>query len=84
MPNTDAPKKALWKRPKVVLVAIAAVILLILIFQNLDHVQVRLLFYKPTVPLALLLAIVAAIAYVAGVITDGRVFRRSGSKGKGG
>lgn len=77
MSTTDAPapKKALWKRPKVIVAAIAAIILLILIFQNLEPVRTEILFYTAKLPQAVLLAIVAAIAFFVGVITDGRVFR---------
>jgi uncharacterized integral membrane protein len=63
-------------KPKVIAVIVAAVILLILILLNLNSVTTRIFWLRVEMPLALLLAIVAAIAYMAGVITDGKVFRR--------
>ena len=72
----DAKPKPVWMRPKVILFVVAAVIIAIIILQNLNSVQTRILFLEMQMPQAFLLVIVAVIAYAAGVLTDGRMIRR--------
>lgn len=61
---------------KVIIVCVVAALLLVLILQNIEPATVTLFFLKMTMPMALLIAIVSLLAYGAGVITDGKVFRR--------
>jgi len=75
-----APTRPIWMRPKVIIVALAAIILLIVILQNLEPVTTKILFLEMTMPQAILIAAVAAIAFLVGVITDGRVLRRGKDK----
>ncbi len=70
------PTRPIWKRPKVIIGALAAIVLVIIILQNLEPVRTRILFLEMTMPQAFLLAIVAVGAFLVGVITDGRVLRK--------
>lgn len=75
---TDAKTSArpLWKSPKVWFVTIALIVLLVVVLQNLKTVEVRVLFLTMQMPIAALIAIVAALAFMIGVVTDGRMLRR--------
>lgn len=82
-PETPAKPRPIWLRPKVIVVVLAAIVLLIIIFQNLQPVQTKILFLDMQMPQAFLLAIVAAIAFFVGVVSDGRMFRRAKGKPQG-
>ena len=75
MPEAET-KRPLWKSPKVWFVSVAVIVLIIVVLQNLASVKVQILFLEMTMPIAALIAIVAAIAFLVGVVTDGRMFRR--------
>jgi uncharacterized integral membrane protein len=63
-------------KPKIIAVIAAGVLLLILVVQNLQQVTTHILFLDLPMPVAVLIFVVAIIAYGAGVITDGKLFRR--------
>ena len=75
MTDTE-PKRQVWKSPKVWFVGIAVIVLIIVVLQNLAPVEVQILFLEMKMPIAALIAIVAVIAFLVGVVTDGRMFRR--------
>ena len=55
-------------RAKIVVAAIAIVLLAIVILQNTEAVETRLLFAKITMPRAALLLVIAAIGFAAGLL----------------
>jgi len=70
-PDTPTPptpkKKPLYTRPRFIVSAIAAIIFLILIFQNWDAVDLRILFWKQEgVPAALPYLAFSLIGFTVG------------------
>jgi len=61
---------------RLALVAIAVVIVLIVIFQNLEPVPAQILFFSRPVSLALLLFVAVMIGFLLGLVTSGRIARR--------
>lgn len=76
MSDAAQPTRPIWKSPKVWFVGLALIVLLVVVIQNLSSVEVNVLFLTLTMPIAALIAIVAVIAFLVGVITDGRMLRR--------
>lgn len=70
--NTDTPtppalkKKPLYTKPKFILSMIAAVIFLILIFQNWDSMPIDIFFWKAELPAALLFLIFSLVGFIIG------------------
>ena len=68
----DAPKpppkakKSIYTRPKFIFSMIAAVIFLILIFQNWDSTTIDIFFWKTSAPAALLYLIFSLIGFIVG------------------
>lgn len=56
------------KNLKPIIIGIAAVLVLIVILQNTTQVDTRILFLTITMPRALLLAVVAALGFLAGLL----------------
>lgn len=55
-------------RPKLIIVLIIAVLVLLLIFQNLESCTTRFLFFSVTMPRALMLFIALAAGFIAGLL----------------
>ena len=68
------------ERIKLVAATIVILALIILILQNLEPVETRILFARVTMPRAVLLFTTAAIGYVAGLLTRSFVKGASGRK----
>jgi len=73
MPNPPASTRG---RVKLVALGVLVVLALVLVFQNMQSVETRLLFVTVTMPRALLLLIVFALGFLAGLIA--RVARKPG------
>ena len=56
-------------RPKLIAILIMAILILIVLFQNLDKVAINFLFWSPTMPLLALVVILLIIGVVMGVLT---------------
>jgi len=67
--KTETKTKAWYLKPKAVLAAIAAVILLILVFQNWESVSVRIFFWTQSVPASLMYVFFAVAGFAAARIT---------------
>ena len=55
-------------KTKLIIAAVLVILVLILIFQNLDACPVRFLFWAGSLPVALMLFIALAIGFVIGII----------------
>lgn len=55
-------------RPKLIIVLIIAVLILLLIFQNLESCTTRFLFFSVTMPRALMLFIAVAAGFIGGLL----------------
>lgn len=56
------------KKFKQILTLVLSVIALIIVFQNTESIETRLLFFKVTIPRTLLLIINLALGFIAGII----------------
>jgi uncharacterized integral membrane protein len=68
------------KNIKHILVLIISVLILIIIFQNLQYVETRILFLTITLPRSVLLFIMAAIGFLLGIMTSFLFKRKKKSK----
>ena len=64
------------KRFKLIVAAIVALLVIIVIFQNVESVETRILFVEIKMPRALLLAITLATGFVLGVLFGSRLIDR--------
>jgi len=80
--QTETKTKAWYLRPKAIITAIAAVIMLILIFQNWESVSVHIFFWIQPVPASLMYLFFAVAGFVAARITLRTKSEGSGSKSK--
>lgn len=80
--KTKPEAKAWYLRPKSIIALIAAVVFLILVFQNWDSVSVRILFWTQTVPASLMYVFFAIAGFVAARITHRTRPRVTGSVSK--
>ncbi len=68
-------KTELWKRPKVIAYSLVVLLLLIVIFQNTGVVTLRLLFWRISMSLALVLPLILltgfGMGFVAAKLTGG-------------
>jgi uncharacterized integral membrane protein len=55
-------------KTKLIIAAVLVVLILIVIFQNLDAMVVRFLFWSGSLPAALMLVIILAIGFVVGAL----------------
>jgi uncharacterized integral membrane protein len=65
----EATGGACMRKTKLIIVAVLAILVLIVIFQNLDAHVVRFLFWSGSLPSALMLVITLAAGFVIGIIT---------------
>ncbi|MFZ2146722.1 MAG: LapA family protein [Sedimentisphaerales bacterium] len=68
------------KKAKLIVIIVIFILAFIIFLQNTESVETRLLFTKVTMPRALLLISTFLIGFVAGTITTGMLFRKSGKK----
>jgi lipopolysaccharide assembly protein A len=73
---TEKHGMELMTKIKIILVAIIAILVLIVIFQNTHPVTTRLLFMEVSMPRALLLIMMLAIGFAAGVLVTGAAYRK--------
>jgi uncharacterized integral membrane protein len=55
-------------KPQTIVSLVIGALILILILQNTHDVVVRIFFWKPELPLVLLIAIVLIVGFIAGVL----------------
>ena len=67
--------------PRLIVAAVLVVLLLILIVQNTESVETRILFITVTLPRAVLLGVTLVLGWLIGIITS-EVIDRSSSKSK--
>ena len=67
--------------PRLIVAAVLVVLLLILIVQNTESVETRILFITVTLPRAVLLGVTLVLGWLIGIITS-EVIDRSSSKPK--
>ena len=56
-------------RPKVAAMLVLAVLVLIILFQNLHPVRIDFLFWSPMVPLLVLVVVLLGVGFVIGLLT---------------
>jgi uncharacterized integral membrane protein len=66
-------------KTKLIIAAVLVILILIVIFQNLDACGVRFLFWSGSLPVALMLFIALAIGLVVGVLVATIWLSRKGS-----
>ena len=69
-----------WKLIAIVIIAVAAIIV---VAQNTQAVETRLLFMTVTMPRAILLLITLLVGFVLGMLAAGRMSRKTTSKAGG-
>ena len=69
-----------WKLIAIVIIAVAAIIV---VAQNTQVVETRLLFMTVTMPRAILLLITLLVGFVLGMLAAGRMSRKTASKAGG-
>lgn len=67
---------AMKTKAKVAMAAVIGVLVLILIFQNLDAVPTRVFWYEYDMPLAMLLVVMLVVGFGAGVLVTGVAYRK--------
>ncbi len=70
--------KTLIKRARITLVAIIAILIVIVVFQNMTHVETKVLFLSFTMPRAVLLIATLLIGFLVGFTTHDLIVRRFG------
>jgi putative membrane protein len=70
------------RTPRIIIVAVVAVLVLILIIQNTDAVETKLLFVTVTLPRAVLLGVTLVVGWLLGLITSEVIDRPSRAKAK--
>ena len=61
---------------KLAVVAIAAVVVIIVVAQNTQAVETRVLFVTVTMPRAILLLVTLLVGFVLGLVSAGRIARK--------
>ena len=69
-------------RWKLAAVAVIAILAIIVVAQNTQAVETRLLLVTVTMPRAILLLVTMLIGFVLGVLTAGRISKKSAPKPK--
>lgn len=65
-----------WQRIKLVVLALVALLFLVVILQNTEGVEAKLLFFTISVPKAVMLFGALIVGFVLGIVTANRVFTR--------
>jgi uncharacterized integral membrane protein len=63
---------------KLITIGILSLLALVIILQNTDEVQTRLLFMSITMPLAFLLFLTALLGFLIGILVSIRTMRKKG------
>jgi uncharacterized integral membrane protein len=64
------------KNAKIILIALACILMLVIVFQNTAPVETKLLFVTVTMPRAVLLAVLGGMGFVAGLLTAASMGRK--------
>ena len=68
------------KRAKIIAAVIAAILIVVVVLQNTQPVETRILVSTVTMPRAALLFVTFAVGYVLGLVTSGLVSRHRSAK----
>ncbi len=69
---------------KLVAIAIVVILAIVVVMQNTQSVETRLLFVTVEMPRAVLLFVTLAIGFVVGVLVGGKIVRKRTAKPTGG
>jgi len=72
------------RKVKLVAIGVVAILTVIILFQNTDSVQARILFWGGRIPLALLMLLIFFLGFVIGLLVPTYFRRKRGSKSKPG
>jgi uncharacterized integral membrane protein len=75
-----AAKPGIFKRSGLIIILVLTLLVTIIVLQNTESVQTRILFIKITMPRALLLFITLLFGFIAGIIVSIGVVRRQKKK----
>lgn len=64
----------MWPKIKIIVIAVLALLVLIIVLQNTQSVDTRILFMTITMPRAALLFGALVVGFVIGIYTAGRLF----------
>ena len=67
----------MWQKIQIVVGAILAVLVVIIVLQNTEQVETKLLFMSVTMPRAALLFGTFVVGFALGALTGGRLLRRA-------
>lgn len=68
------------KRAKIIAAAIVAILIVVVVLQNTQPVETRILVSTVTMPRAALLFVTLVVGYVLGLVTAGLVLRHRSAK----
>jgi uncharacterized integral membrane protein len=69
--------KEFLRKTRLILIAIAALLILVIVLQNTESVETRILFLKLEMPRAALLFGTLIIGFALGVVTAGRLMKKN-------
>jgi uncharacterized integral membrane protein len=72
MPESPRP---IWKRPRVILGVVVAVLAIIVVLQNTEDVSTRILFFSVAMPRAVLLFVTLLVGFILGMVVATRLER---------
>jgi uncharacterized integral membrane protein len=72
----------MWPKIKIAGIAILALVVLIVVLQNTDSVDTRILFVTLTMPRAALLFGTLVVGFIIGIFTAGKLIGRKKEQGK--
>jgi uncharacterized integral membrane protein len=72
----------MWPKIKIAGIAILALVVLIVVLQNTDSVDTRILFVTLTMPRAALLFGTLVVGFIIGIFTAGKLIGRKKEAGK--
>ncbi|MHC4846066.1 MAG: LapA family protein [Planctomycetota bacterium] len=75
-----ATSRPIWKRPRVVLGVLLAVLTIITVLQNTEDVSTRILFFTVTMPRAVLLFVTLLVGFILGMVVATRLDPRAKAK----
>lgn len=82
MPETQVPAsgRPIWRRPRVILGVVLAVLAIIVVMQNTEDVSTRILFFSVTMPRAVLLFVTLLVGFILGMVVATRLDRETKTK----
>jgi uncharacterized integral membrane protein len=72
----------MWQKIKIAAIAVLALLVLIVVLQNTESVETRILFFSIIMPRAALLFGALVVGFIIGVFTAGKVLKRIYDKPK--